>query len=152
MLYYIARNGEKFGPFSVEQLAKENISADTLVWYEGLSTWVAASTVPELSNLLHRGSAPAPSPIHGYNTGNDVAPAVPLGKAIFALIFFWPFGIPALIHAIKAKTAINNGDYQQAAELCASSSHKAKLAIGWGIAIIIFCVVIEFLELIALGL
>ena len=50
--FYIAINGQQHGPFSKETLREKNISADTLVWRPGLSNWVKASELPELSDII----------------------------------------------------------------------------------------------------
>jgi hypothetical protein len=34
--YYYAKNGERLGPFTLEEMQKKDLDNDTLVWYEGL--------------------------------------------------------------------------------------------------------------------
>jgi hypothetical protein len=62
MRYYIVENNEKQGPFTISELATKNVMADTLVWHEGLETWIPASQVAELSEIIS--SAPVPPPIN----------------------------------------------------------------------------------------
>ena len=50
--YYIIEGKERRGPFSLEDLAGAGITADTLVWRQGLPDWVKASELPELSSML----------------------------------------------------------------------------------------------------
>jgi len=50
--YYFSDGDEKFGPFSLEQLKKQNISRESLVWCEGMVDWVPASELKELSLLF----------------------------------------------------------------------------------------------------
>ncbi|MCM1377517.1 MAG: GYF domain-containing protein [Clostridium sp.] len=50
--YFIAVNGQQQGPFSEAQLSSQNISPETLVWYQGLATWTPASQLPELAHLF----------------------------------------------------------------------------------------------------
>lgn len=50
--YYIVADGRKEGPFSIEDLASRNITADTLVWRAGLDNWLKASELPELSAII----------------------------------------------------------------------------------------------------
>lgn len=52
MTYYIAENNERRGPFTLEQLATMNITADTLVWGEGMDTWKKVDEVEVLRALL----------------------------------------------------------------------------------------------------
>lgn len=46
--YYFAEGEERRGPFSLEEMASKDISKESLIWYEGLDNWIAASEVPEL--------------------------------------------------------------------------------------------------------
>ena len=45
-------DGRQAGPFRKEELAMQGITPETIVWREGLDTWVAASTLPELNDLF----------------------------------------------------------------------------------------------------
>lgn len=49
MEYWIYLNSKKSGPYSVEQLVQMSIPPTTLVWHEGLTSWVSAVEIPELS-------------------------------------------------------------------------------------------------------
>jgi membrane protease subunit (stomatin/prohibitin family) len=62
--YFIAINGQQQGPFTIPSL-QQMISAgsfnrDSLVWKQGMSGWLKAGEVPELSSLF--GAAPPPIP------------------------------------------------------------------------------------------
>lgn len=53
MKYYIAENGQPAGPFEPsELLASHGLTANSLVWCEGMANWTSASQVPELMALL----------------------------------------------------------------------------------------------------
>ncbi|MBE9117351.1 SPFH domain-containing protein [Lusitaniella coriacea LEGE 07157] len=60
--WYIARNGEKLGPFTLEQLQQQAISPQTQVWQNGMSGWQPASTVPSLQAILLTAPPPPPMP------------------------------------------------------------------------------------------
>lgn len=53
MQIYIARNGERLGPFPIDeinrQLAAGTISATDQAWYEGAAAWAPLSTLPGVS-------------------------------------------------------------------------------------------------------
>lgn len=52
MKKYFYTNGiEKFGPFSIEELKKENITRETKVWFYGLENWTSLSDVEELKAI-----------------------------------------------------------------------------------------------------
>lgn len=42
MNYYFAKNEEKIGPLSLDELKKVYLKKDTLFWHEGLDDWFKA--------------------------------------------------------------------------------------------------------------
>ena len=50
--YYFSNGDEKFGPFSLDQLKRQNVSRDSLVWCEGMADWTRASEIKELSSMF----------------------------------------------------------------------------------------------------
>lgn len=50
--YYIAVDGTRQGPFTLQELTNRGLSADTLVWTKGMANWAEAGTVPELADAL----------------------------------------------------------------------------------------------------
>ena len=62
--WYAAVNGQQAGPFDANGLAQQvrdgRVTADTLVWKQGMSNWTPAGQVPELAGLF--GAAPPPLP------------------------------------------------------------------------------------------
>ena len=61
MEYYIVLNGVKEGPFALEELKAKGVTESTLVWKNGLTDWVKASTLPEVMQALYTAPA-APQP------------------------------------------------------------------------------------------
>ncbi|NQY06759.1 MAG: SPFH domain-containing protein [Flavobacteriaceae bacterium] len=62
--YFYAVNGQQMGPVAIDVLsglyASKTITADTLVWKQGMANWEALNTVAELQSIL--GSTPPPLP------------------------------------------------------------------------------------------
>lgn len=54
MRYWIIIDDRHAGPFSARQLLDTGLTADTLVWHEGLPDWVRAADVEELAEGLHQ--------------------------------------------------------------------------------------------------
>lgn len=54
IIYYIYINGEQKGPFRIEQLVKEGLTMEAMVWRPGLENWKPASQIPELVTLFER--------------------------------------------------------------------------------------------------
>ncbi len=56
--YYYTNGKEKLGAFSLEELKEENITQDTLIWFEELDDWEQAKDIEELKPIL--GLTPPP--------------------------------------------------------------------------------------------
>lgn len=63
--WYIAVNGAQVGPLPADQLGAKvqsgELTPQTLVWQDGMSGWVAASTVPALADLFPASPPPLPA-------------------------------------------------------------------------------------------
>ena len=72
MEYWIYLNSKKSGPYTVEQLAQMSIPPTTLVWHEGLTSWVSVVEIPELAQKYS--ATPPQLPVEETLTGgNSVA-------------------------------------------------------------------------------
>lgn len=64
--WHVAVNGQTRGPFTAQQMAagisSGEVTADTLVWTQGMSGWLAASQVPQLSASFQAVPPPPPAP------------------------------------------------------------------------------------------
>lgn len=56
--WYISANGQRLGPFDINQLAQQGLTLQSMVWRAGLEGWKQASELPELASIL--GSVPPP--------------------------------------------------------------------------------------------
>lgn len=65
--YYIAVNGEQYGPCSIDVLAKlvnsNQIDKSTLAWTEGMPSWKAIEDIPNLVNVLFPNNTATPPPL-----------------------------------------------------------------------------------------
>ncbi|MBR5688553.1 MAG: DUF4339 domain-containing protein [Prevotella sp.] len=50
--YLIIVNGQRQGPFTIEELRRRHITPETIVWAYGMSNWAPASQVSELQPLF----------------------------------------------------------------------------------------------------
>jgi hypothetical protein len=68
--------GQPGGPFSVAQVqqgvASGQVTAQTLVWANGMAAWAAAGTVPELAGLFN-----VPPPMPGAGGPPPMPPTSP---------------------------------------------------------------------------
>jgi hypothetical protein len=54
MRYFIQNGDEADGPFLLEELRSQNLTRDTMVWYNGLYQWTKACELLELIDLFER--------------------------------------------------------------------------------------------------
>jgi hypothetical protein len=60
--YYYSNGVNRVGPVSLLELRSlPEVTAGTLVWYEGLPSWVRADSLPELSGVV------SPLPLHAVD-------------------------------------------------------------------------------------
>lgn len=63
MNYFIIKNNQQYGPYSLENLKEGNVEKNTLVWYDGLADWTKASELEELKHLfVAKANTPPPIP------------------------------------------------------------------------------------------
>lgn len=60
--YYISDGQNTIGPLSKLKLFSQNITKETLVWYEGLNEWKKAEDIEELADLFSSKQLPPPLP------------------------------------------------------------------------------------------
>lgn len=64
--FFAVLNGAQAGPFSIDefkaQINSGAVTRETLVWKEGMSSWAAAETQPELASLFGATPPPVPPP------------------------------------------------------------------------------------------
>lgn len=60
--YFIFNGQDTIGPLSKLKLFSQNITKETLVWYEGLNEWKRAGDIEELADLFSNKQVPPPLP------------------------------------------------------------------------------------------
>ena len=68
MEYYYLDKSEKKGPFTLQELKKEKINRESLVWFEGLQEWTKLKEIESLKEVF---VAPPPIPNKILGDGND---------------------------------------------------------------------------------
>ncbi|MDX2273658.1 MAG: SPFH domain-containing protein [Cyanobacteriota bacterium] len=56
--WYLSRDGQNFGPFSLDQLLLQGVTPETSIWRTGMAGWQRLADVPEVASRMH--SAPPP--------------------------------------------------------------------------------------------
>lgn len=144
--YTLHIHGETRGPYSLEQiragLADGSLHPELLAWRPGLAEWGALGT------LIARdtGEAPPSLPPSDYSVSASFEdfnraprPTNWLVPAILVTIFCCiPLGIPAIIFAVQANTAIESGNMNAASIAAGKAKTFTLIAIAVGL-LSIFC-------------
>ena len=149
--YYYTNGSEKFGPYTLDELKTKEISANTLVWYEGMKDWTAASQVEELSSMFS--NTPPPAPIANPMTGQEkpnYPPKTWLVESILVTLFCClPFGVVGIVHASKVESQFNYGNYEAAKKASEDAAKWTK--IGFWIGLIVLLLYIIFIAVVGVG-
>lgn len=131
--YYIIRNDQPAGPYTIEELAAMGITPDTIVWAEDIADWIPAYQVNELNSLFASTTAQVPpyqvpyrqaTEAPSYNTTvpkarPSVRPPMPptyLVWSILVTIFLSRIiGIIAIVYSIQVSSRYYAGNYEGAA-------------------------------------
>lgn len=129
MHYWLATSGKsKTGPLTLEELAAhEELTAETLVWRPGLSTWKPAADIPEIAALMGMAQRVPTVDISDSTTHirtqipeNKPRPERPrtyLGWSIAALILCCSIpAIVAIVYGLMVSTKYDHADYEQASK------------------------------------
>lgn len=134
--YFLVINGEKSGPFTIDQLTTQQVTPQTPVWTEGMSDWVPAQQVAELSSLF---ASQAPTPEAYQPTATPQAPAynaapaygnpqpqapntqvVPPNYLVWSILVTLfcciPGGVVAIVYSTQVSSRFQQGDYAGANE------------------------------------
>ncbi|SDZ88665.1 protein of unknown function [Arachidicoccus rhizosphaerae] len=146
--YYYTNGITTFGPFTLEELIKENISRETKVWFQELPEWQPAGTVAELSILFKdtpppytysaspRPAAEQPPLQQGVPPAQGQTPPKTwlVESILVTLICCLPFGIAGIVNAAKVESRFYAGDYDGAFK--ASEEAKKWTNIGFWLGIV----------------
>ena len=152
-MYYLGKNGQQTGPYTVEQLQAMVVSGQVapldLRWTEGMSEWKPAGAV--LPGIFPtQGSGPGiPPPLSSTQGPITAVPGAEIPNYLWqsiavTLCCCLPFGIAAIVYAAQVNSKLGLGDTVGAQ----NSSKKAKMwcwiAFGVGIPLNIIVFAIQF--------
>ena len=149
--YYYTDGKERFGPFTLEQLADKPITAQTLVWKEGLPDWVPANQLSDLQSLFSQGSTITP-PIPGaYSTAPPQSPPKNwlIESILVTLLCCLPLGIVGIVYATKVDTLWSAGQREAAIKASQEAGKWVKIGAITGFILIIAYVFMVFFGLLA---
>jgi hypothetical protein len=133
--YQISRNGQQFGPYSLDELkryfAEGRVALTDLAWSAGMPAWVPVSQLPGIIVPgPQRPIIPHPPAYAGNVTvQHHASPQIVtkpdsymLSAILVTLLCCLPFGIVSIVFASQVDAKFNSGDYIGAQE----ASNKAK--------------------------
>lgn len=133
--YFYTDGTNNFGPFTLEELRLKNITRETNVWFQGMSTWAPAGNVPELNDLFKLVPPPKGSSNMNYPTTTIVQPPPRMNanvnyeenmrrqtppktwlvESILATLFCClPLGIVGIVNATSVESKFHAGDIEGA--------------------------------------
>lgn len=149
-MYYVGKNGQQTGPFSIEQLKEQlangQLGGGDLVWTEGMANWIPANTLPGLASGAPV-TNPYPQPPSPYQqqppaqlyappqAGGQYYGGQPISNYLWqsivvTLLCCLPFGIVAIVYASGVDGKVSMGDIPGAQR----ASNSAK---NWCIAAVV---------------
>lgn len=122
MRYFIYENGQQQGPFDIEQLASKGITAETLMWHQGMENWKKAKEIPELSHITLPTPPSISDPIEEAQQNIEPRPDNNMGLAIAATIVTFiccyvigsAIGVISIVYASKVNGYWRDGFYDEA--------------------------------------
>ncbi len=163
--FYIDAAGKQKGTFTPDELRKENIRRDTLVWTQGMEQWVRAEELDDLREIFE---SPLVEPPRYFTEARQEPVSItqkPKSWLIESiLVTLLPFllcgsflsliGIVAIVNATQVDSHFARGDFR-ASEVASKSAEKwTKISfwifIGW--VVLAFISIILIISLLGLTL
>ena len=145
MQIHIARNGQKFGPYTVSEvndyLGTGFLKPEDSAWHEGLSDWQPLSSIQGVHVAASRRRTPPPPPAAAPASARVVTLMKPdnyMVSAILATLFCClPFGIVAIVYACQVDSKWAAGDHAGATVASGHAKMWCNLAAGIGLLVIV---------------
>ncbi|MBO4723376.1 MAG: CD225/dispanin family protein [Muribaculaceae bacterium] len=165
--YYLSNGIDRKGPFPAEELIRNGMTPDSLVWCNGMAGWTRASEVTELSGYFTAQPLQYQQPSYGqpqyqqpaygqsqypqypqYAQGQygsvEARPPKPDSYMVWAILTTLfcclPLGIVSIVKAAKVDDLYNRGDYSGAQ----TASEEAKKWATWSAVSSLLIVVLYF--------
>lgn len=141
LYYYVDKNNQQQGPVNANDLPKYGVTKDTLIWKQGMSDWLAAGSIPELSDIfppiIAQTDPVVSTPPVSSSSSASPTPQKPdnyLVWSILTTIFCcMPAGVVAIVYSAKVDSLWNKNEYKGARE--AAKTAKTWCWVSFGVAI-----------------
>lgn len=164
--FYIDSSGKQKGTYSIEELRREHINRNTMVWTQGMEEWKRAYDVDDLQSLFDpnasQSSREQPQYAPGSTRHENQTPIMPrtwmLESILVTILPFLLcgnllslFGIIAIINASKVETLYRQELYTEAEEASAKAGRWTKITLWIIITAFILVIVAVLLLLLFFG-
>jgi len=140
--YYLSIDGEKRGPYALEELKKIPITAKTLVWIEERERWFNAEDLSELSSLL-----PPKTEETTDSSVYRIPPKTWFIESILVTIFCcMPFGVVGLVYAVQVRSMIEIGRLDLAENFSKQAKNWTIIGFFIGLCIVFLWVLLVILS------
>lgn len=152
--FFVSASGQQVGPVAGEMLKEKGVTAQTLVWCEGMANWTKAADVPELKPLFRAtpppmpnpNPRPTPPPMSNPNP-SGVCPDNYMVWAILSTICCcFPTGIVAIIKSNKVESLWRAGDYTGAQQAASDAKTWCFISLAGGLLASFLAFVFGFLS------
>lgn len=103
--WYIAHNGQQLGPFALNQLTQQGLTAQMYVWRTGMPSWQQAAQLAELASVLASAAPPAPqTQWYIAHNGQQLGPFALnqlAQQGLTAQMYVWRTGMPSWQQAVE---------------------------------------------------
>ena len=161
MKKYFWTDGQKqYGPFTIDELKREGLSRQTMVWTESMADWKPAIDVEELQQLF----ASTPPPLmsepddadYPVSMDDDYLPENRpknwlVESILVTLLCCLPFGIVGIINAAQVDTKFKQGDFEGAERASREAAKWTRIGFFIGIGLVVLYI-IYFVVMLAAGL
>lgn len=168
--FYIDSEGQQKGTFTLEDLKKEPVRKETLVWTQGMPDWLPAYDVVELRPLFDVSTTPhneyeattPPEQTAQQDTTAQNLPVMPKSWMVESiLVTILPFvlcgnvlsliGIAAIVNASKVESLYISGLYDRAQEASDNAARWTKITFWIAIGAIILGIIAIILSFVFFG-
>lgn len=139
--FYLNSQGQQVGPIAPSEFSRNGVNEETMVWKQGLASWMRAGQIPELSQYFRSATPP---PIPGGNS--QAKPDSNMLWAILSTLFCClPTGVYAIYLASKVDSLYLSGQYAQAQAMANDAKKWVQISAGLGLVSAVIGFIIGFI-------
>ncbi|MDY4044172.1 MAG: CD225/dispanin family protein [Marinifilaceae bacterium] len=153
--FYLNAQNEQKGPIAAEDLIKNGVTKNTLVWKDGMSQWQPAGNVEELMEFFQpKQSQTPPPPVPPVNAPQPPKPEIMETKPDNLLVWSilttvlccLPLGVVAIVYSSKVDNLWNSGQHEEAYNAAKNAKTFCLISLGTGVLFYILSIALGFMS------